>query len=249
MVHRLKMPFSVAGRRIQTQQRFCKQIGARPSCAVVVAAGRARRRVQQSAGFVQSHRSPDVRMSGHRPGIVFPSLAAKFTTLRNGVENPHAFAGTRVESLNRSWRIVFVLQAIGDAAADNHQVFVDNRWRALPHFDLFVMIPQSFSEQRVAALTKTAHQLTRSCVDREETIVAVHENARLVAVTPEGNSAMLVIEINTRTVQVGFRVEAPQLFAGFGIQSDHTVERRAQIKHVVDHERRNLKIPGLRLIR
>src|SRR5213593_2446172 len=188
-------------------------------------------------------------MSGQCPRIVLPGLTPEFTTLRNRVEDPHAFSGTRIESLYRSWRIVFVLQSIRDAAADNHQVFVNNRRRALPHLDLFVVVPESLPEHNVAALAKTADQLTRSGVDREETIVAVHENARLVTLAPERNSAVLVVEVNAGTVQVGLRIEAPQLFASFRVQRDDAVERRTDVQHVVDHERGSLKISGLRLIR
>src|SRR5881296_3113372 len=129
-------------------------------------------------------------MSRHRPRIVFPGLVPKFTRLRDRVKNPDAFSGSHVEGLNRTGRIAFVLQAIRDAAPDNHQVLVNHRRRALPHLGLVVVVSKSFPQHCVAALPKTGYQLTRSGVDREETVVAVHEDARLT--TPRIDSKVAV---------------------------------------------------------
>src|SRR5439155_15915360 len=144
-----------------------------------------------------------------RPRVLLPRLVTKFPRLRNRIENPHALPGPHIERLNRPGRIAFVLQAIGDAAPDNHQILVNDRGRGLSHLYLGVVVSQAFPQHRVAVLTKTGHQLTGSSIDREETVVAIHEDARLVALAPEGDPAMLVIEVDPRTVQVGLRVESP----------------------------------------
>ena len=157
MVHRLKMPVPLAGRRVQTQQRFRKQIGARPPSAIVVGARRARRHVQQSARVVDTHGPPDIRVAGDRPRVLLPRLVPKFPRLRNRIEDPHALPGPHIERLNRPGRIAFVLQAIGDAAPDNHQILVNDRGRGLSHLYLGVVVSQAFPQHRVAVLTKTGH--------------------------------------------------------------------------------------------
>ena len=111
------------------------------------------------------------------------------------------------------------------------------------------MASQCLPQHRVAVLTKTGDQLPRPGIDREQPVVAVHEDAPLAALAPGGDTAMVVVEVDARAVQVGLRIERPSFRARFRVQRNDTIERRAQVQHVVDHEGRRLKIPGLRPIR
>jgi hypothetical protein len=67
-------------------------------------------------------------MPGRLPGVVPPGVGAEILGgLRNQIEDPRPLARANVERLNRSRRIVAILQAIGYAAADDGEIAVDDR--------------------------------------------------------------------------------------------------------------------------
>ena len=125
VVHGLEVPDTLAGLGIETEQRFGEQVGARTLTAPVVATHRARGGVHEPPLLIECQGSPHVGVAHRLPRSVTPGIGAELLgRLWNRVEDPGALARADVERLNRSGRVVAVLQTIGDPAPDNHQISV-----------------------------------------------------------------------------------------------------------------------------
>ena len=132
VVHRLKMPLALAGRRIEADERFGEEIGAQPASAPVVAARGAGRHVQQPAFFIERHEAPDVRVSGIPPRLVLPGIGAEVVVrLRDRVEDPAPLPGHGIERLHGTGRIESPLHPVRHPTPDDHEVPVDDRRRRL----------------------------------------------------------------------------------------------------------------------
>ena len=127
MVHNLEMPLALARRRVQADQGFTEQVGARPPAAEKIVARRTHGHIQQTALLVEGHRRPDVCVPRELPGILSPGFVAEFAGLRNSVETPYLSAGVGVEGAHVAWRIVPVYQAIANTVTEDYQIFVNHR--------------------------------------------------------------------------------------------------------------------------
>src|SRR5438552_4661170 len=98
MMDGLRVPFPLAGRRIETDNRLGEQIHADAPPAPVVAAWRRRRQVQESPCLVYRQWSPHVCMACLLPRVVRPRVGTKIPgRLRNGEKDPDALSGADVE--------------------------------------------------------------------------------------------------------------------------------------------------------
>src|ERR1700727_407402 len=128
-MHDLKMPLSHPGRSIQAYKRFPEKVVAGSISAVKVVAWRAHRQIEKAAAIVKRHGGPNICVPGELPGFATPGIVAKLARLRDRMEAPKLLAGTGVKTSNLSRRVMTVNQPIANPAADDHHVFVDDRWR------------------------------------------------------------------------------------------------------------------------
>jgi len=188
-------------------------------------------------------------MAGEAPRSVVPRVVAELAALRDGVERPHLAAGARVEGTDITRRVLLVREAIPDAVAEDHDVLVDD-WRRCLRVVLPVDVPdEALGEVDLAVPAEGRDGLTGLRVQRDEAVARVEEDADVVPVPPCGDSAVdEALSARRLAVLVGFRVVAPQLAPGLGLESGHLVVGCAHIEHAVDHQRRVLERAGPRAV-
>ncbi len=221
---------------------------ARPwtAAAVEIVAGRGDRQVDEPARFVERHRRPDVGVTGVRPRIVLPRVVAELAGLRNRVERPHLLPGARAERADVARRIILIRKAIANAVAEDHEVLVDDRRGRVCVVALVDFPDEALAQVGDAARAETLDGPARRRVEAEQAIAAVDENPQRTAgraVSPGGHAAVHETgAVGRLAVFVRLGIERPPLSAGVGIQGDDPVVRRAEVQHVIDHQRRRLKI-------
>ena len=135
------------------------------------------------------------------------------------------------------------LHAIGNLAADDHQVLVDDRRRALGEVlrvgharqpsvsDTSPLFPNDGTGLPVLASSMNS----RSRLFRKM--------RRLLPSRQKRRAAQLVAAAGQHLPElVRLTVEAPQLLAGLGVERRDAVVRRRHVEHAVDHERRGLEV-------
>ena len=250
VMHDLEVPLADAGRGVEAHQRFGEHVGARTAAAVEVVARRAERHVDEAARGVERHRRPRVGVAGVAPRVGAPRVVAELARLRNRPERPDLLAGVRVERADVARRIVAIHEAIADAVAENHQVLVDDRRRRVRVVRLVDFPDEPLAQIEHAVRAEAVDEAAGRGVEADQVVAAVDEDAQLVAVgavAPRGDAAMHEAgAVGRLAVFVRFRIERPQLGAGVGVQRDDAVVGRAQVEHVVDHQRRRLEVAGAR---
>jgi hypothetical protein len=242
VVDDLEVPLAFAGGRIETHERFRKEVGARPAAAVVVVARRADRQVHEAPFGVQRHGRPDVGVAGELPRVLLPRLVAELAGLGNGVERPHQLAGPRVKRPHVARRVVSVHQAVAYAAPYDHEIAVHDGRRRVGVVPLVDRPQQPLGQVDLAAVAERSHAFSGCGVERDQAIAAVDEDPQRVAVAPGGDAAMHeALPAGRLPIVVGLRVVLPQLAPGRGIERNNAVVRRADVEHAVDHQRRCLK--------
>src|SRR5205823_13410553 len=97
---------------------------------------------------------------------------------------------------------------------------------------------------------ETFDRLAGRGIQADQVIAAINKDAQLVArraVAPRGDAAVDEAgAVRRLAILVRFWIVAPQLGAGVGVRPDDAVIRRAEVEHVVDHDRRRLEIAGAR---
>ena len=106
------------------------------------------------------------------------------------MERPGQLAGARVECAHVARRVVPVHQAIADAAAEDHEILVDDRRRRVRVVLLVDRPEQAFANIDDAVVAERLDRLSGFRVEADQAIAAVQEDAQLVAVAPRGDSAM-----------------------------------------------------------
>ena len=246
-MHDLEVPLALPRRRVEADQRLPEQRVAGAPAAVVVVARSAHRHVQQPALFVERHRRPHVGVAGERPRIVTPGVIAELARLRNRVKAPRRLPGACVERANVARRVVAVHQPVADAAAEDHQILVDDRRRGVRVVLLLDRPDEPVADVDRAVAAEGIDRQAGLRVEAEEVIPAVHEDAQPVAVAPGGDAAMdETLPARRRAFFVGLGIEHPQLAACLRVERRYAVVRRAHVQHVIDHERRVLEGPWRR---
>src|SRR5437667_3479004 len=119
------MPDSFACLSIQSNQAICEEIVADAVAAVEIKCGGARWDIDNSALGIERHPGPIVRCATGLPGVFGPSAIPKLPGMRNGVKRPAQLARANVEGTDVARGSG---ESFGIAAADNHQIFVNDRW-------------------------------------------------------------------------------------------------------------------------
>jgi hypothetical protein len=144
-------------------------------------------------------------------------------------------------------RIVAIAEAIADAVAEDDEILVDHRRRRIGVVLLVDRPDQPFAQIGPAVIAERLHRQAGFRVEADQVVAAVHEDSQPVAIAPRGDAAVHeALPACRRAIFVGFRIVRPQLAARFGIERDDAVVRRAEIQHVVDHDRRVLERAGRR---
>src|SRR5262245_46650076 len=80
-------------------------------------------------------------------------------------------------------------------------------------------------------------------------MTAVEEHAHLIAVAPYCRAAQFPPAARQDLPElIRGAVEAPALFAGFGVERSDAVVRRGDVERAVDHQRRRLELAGYRVV-
>jgi len=135
-----------------------------------------------------------------------------------------------------------VHQPIADAAAEDHEILVDDRRRRVRVVLLVDRPEQVVADVDHAVAAERVDRQSGLRVETDQPIARVQENAQRAAVAPRGDAAMHEsLSARDRPVLVRFRIVGPQLPARHGIEGDDAVVGRAEIQHVLDHDRRHLE--------
>ena len=124
------MPDSLARLRIQGNQTIGEEIVPDAIGTVEIKCGGARRNIDNPALGIERHPGPIVRRAAGLPGILRPSVMAKFTGTWNGVKRPAQLSGSSVVGSNVAGRRG---KSLGVAPADDQQVFVYDGWTGQIH--------------------------------------------------------------------------------------------------------------------
>ena len=151
----------------------------------------------------------------------------------------------RVERPHVARRIVLVHKAIAYTVAEDDEILVDHRRRRV-RIVLFVDLPdQPRAEIDDAVAAERVDDAASSRIETDQAVAAVDEDPERVAcrmVAPRCHAAVHeATAVGRLTVLVCFGIERPALRAGIGVQRDDAIVRRAEVQHVVDHQRRRLK--------
>src|SRR3984893_11785132 len=115
------MPDSLARPCVQGNQTISEEIVADAIGAVEVKCRRTCWDIDNAAPVIECHPGPIVRGAAGLPRILRPSVVAKFTGMRDGVERPAQLTGSNVVGANVAGRR---RKSLGVAATEYHQVLV-----------------------------------------------------------------------------------------------------------------------------
>ena len=253
VVDRLEVPLDLSGVGVEAHDRLRKQVGARPLAAVIVAARRRGRQVEQPARLVERHRRPHVAWPLPRhDSFSHVSAPGSFgRLLRDHREHPFALAGARVDRLHLADRIRQLHAVREPGCRGNHEVLVDDWRRALREVG-DVGDARQVGQRHPSVFAERRNRLAGLGVEREQPMTAAQENADVVAVAPERRAAQLPAARRQQLSElVGFAVEPPQLLAVLSVNRRDAVVRRRDVEHTVEHQRRAFEKPrrGLVLLR
>src|SRR6476620_2675693 len=81
------------------------------------------------------------------------------------------------------------------------------------------------------------------CIQTEQTTAAVQENKEAAVIAPERGPTQLPAATRQNLAElVALAVEAPEFFAGLGVERCDVVVGSGHIQHAVDHQGRALEI-------
>ena len=126
MMHRLKVPDALAGRRVEAHQAFREQIVPMPVPAIVIARRRAEGQVHVTQFVVGRHQRPYVCVAAIAPRLVLPGLDAEFALLRDAVETPLEGPRAHVVAPDVPGRVILEQRKIKDDGADDDRVADDH---------------------------------------------------------------------------------------------------------------------------
>src|SRR6266481_3100889 len=96
------MPDSLARPRVQGNQTISKEVVADAIGAVEIKRGGACWNIDNAAPGIERHPGPIVRGAAGLPRLFRPSVVAKFTGMRDGVERPAQLACSNVVEIGRA---------------------------------------------------------------------------------------------------------------------------------------------------
>ena len=97
-MHRLVMPPAFAGAHVDRHERFAEQSVAGAVEAVVIGGRHLDGQIHEPELRIRAHLRPDSGVAVALRRAVSPGLVAELASSRDGMEDPEAFAGARVET-------------------------------------------------------------------------------------------------------------------------------------------------------
>src|SRR5690606_16156998 len=113
VMHRLEMPDSFAGTRIQADDALTEQVVARSVPAIEIIGGRLCGQIDVAQLQVGAHHRPDAGVASDLPGTLLPGVIPELTLQRNGVEGPRHFPGADVIATNPQRWPLLVARPVG----------------------------------------------------------------------------------------------------------------------------------------
>src|SRR6185436_5952493 len=110
VVHELEVPDALAGLQIDGHQAVAEQVVARTMAAEIVTGRIFNRQVCHAERFVDGDLRPDTGVAGVLERLFLPRVAAEFSRDWNGVEDPQALAGARVEAAHVALGVLHALR-------------------------------------------------------------------------------------------------------------------------------------------
>jgi hypothetical protein len=228
----LEVPDPFARVRVERQQTVRESVVAEPIGAVEVARRRSGRHVDDPGALVERHSRPVVGAATILPGARGPRLVAVLPGMWNRVERPFECARADVVRADVSRR---GRQGFADAAADDHQIPVDDAGRGEPHALRRRVAAQILAQVDPPACAECGDRLSGRRIERVDEIVCGGEDAALTGALPVHDGAV-------RSAALDARIERPEGRAGRGVHREGLVRRRIAVQDVVDDD-------GLRLHR
>src|SRR5215469_285768 len=129
MMHQLKMPFSLSGPQVHTDQTFSKKIITAPMPSVEVACRRFDRKIDETQLLVHGDLRPHSRVAGIFRRTIEPGVVPEFSLLWNGVEDPQALAGAHIRSAHVALVVAHAFRGItfAEGSANDDGVPGNNR--------------------------------------------------------------------------------------------------------------------------
>ena len=251
----LEVPHALPGLDVHRDQRLRKEVVAEAVDAVVVVGRRPRRQVHVAQLVVAGQHRPDVGVARVAPRVVQPGVDAELVSpVGHGVEVPGVLAGADVPGADPAGDRLLRDAAVGDVRAVDDPVAhhdgrrVDAEEQGVQIVALFAGRPRQpgHGVDPAAAVSEAGARPARLRVDADQVAVARAPEDALVAgpVGPPGDAALRPRVAHGRgALLVALRVEDPQGLAGRGIDGDALRERRVEVEHPADHQRRGLQ-PG-----
>src|SRR5437016_819067 len=226
------MPDSLARLRVQGKKAICKEIVADAIGAVEIKRGGACWNVDNSAPGIERHPGPIVRGAAGLPRILWPSVVAEFTGMRDGVKRPTQLTGSNVIGANVAGRC---RESLGIAAAKYHQVPVnDTRAGQIYRLRAGRFAAKIFAEVDSADVSKGGNRIASRGVQRVYKVHHTDQNALVSPISPISEPAI-------RLRSTYSRVEPPQKPARRGIQRENFLCWRDSVEHAFNDDRARLQ--------
>src|SRR5467141_108734 len=202
------MPDSPARPCIQGNQTISEEVVADAIGAVEIKRGGACWNIDNAAPGIERHPGPIVRGAAGLPRLFRPSVVAKFTGMRDGVERPAQLACSNVVGANVAGRR---RKSLGVAAAEYYEVLVnDARAGQIYRLRAGRFAAQVFPEIDSAAVSKGWNWFAGGGVQGVDEVHHAGQNPPVLAISPVSEPAIRLRSTNSR-------VELPQEFACRGI--------------------------------
>ena len=226
----LEVPDALARGRVERDERIGKQIVAQPVGPIEVTRGRPGRHIDEAPRLVERHPGPAVGAAAVLPGALRPRGVPEFARMRNGVEGPAQRARPHVVGANvtRGGR-----QPLADAAADDHQILVDDSGRRESHALRLRIAAEILAQVDPPGGAEGIERLSRRGVERVNEVADSGKDAPIAALRPVHHPAV-------RPAPADAGVELPFPDAGGGVDGKQLVGRGVAVEDVADDE-------GLRL--
>ena len=157
------------------------------------------------------------------------------------MEDPLLLAGTDVEAADVAGRHLLARRPVEDRGTDDRRVADDHRRRDDRVDAALHRPPESYGQVDLASFAEAPDRFAGVGVDRPQVrLVRRHQDARLLAVRPVADPAVVVAEVRGPALPPVLRVEHPLLLAGLPIDRGHLAERGRRVEHAADHERGHL---------
>ena len=232
-MHQLVMPDALPRRGVDTDDRLCVEVVARPVSAVHVVCRRRRRHVDVAQLRVGREERPDRCVTGELPGAVGPGLRPCPPSLWNGMEHPAKFARPDVERADVATNVLLRDERVGHRLPHHDDVTHDGR-RAPPTVARPFL--QAGPEAHAPVVAEGRNLLAGRRVERVQPLAPVRDQPALAPVGPVRDATVAGAAVAGGRLVVG--ALHPDRFAGRRVPRLDQTDRVRRVHHTVDHQGR-----------